>query len=76
MKRLRKNGVKMILDIIMAVVLALMYNKRVLGMSFHEIGGIALCGLFIIHKLLNWQWIKAVTAGMFSRNTPARLKLF
>ena len=76
MKRLRKNGWKIVLDILMAILLVLMYNKRVLGMSFHEIGGLALCGLFIIHQLLNLRWIKAVTTGLFSRRTPARQKLY
>ena len=76
MKGLRKNAWKFLLDIVMAVVLVLMYNKRVLGLEFHEIGGLAVCGLFIIHKLLNWPWIKAVTKGLFSRRTPARQKLY
>jgi hypothetical protein len=76
MKFLRKNGLKFLLDIVMAIVLALMYNKRVLGLSFHEIGGLALCGLFVIHKLLNRQWIKAVTPGLFSRRTPVRQRVY
>lgn len=76
MKGLRKNGWKFVLDILMALLLALMYNKRVLGLAFHEIGGMALCGLFIIHKLLNWKWIKAVLTGLFSRRVPARQKLY
>ena len=76
MKGLRKNGWKFILDILMALLLALMYNKRALGLAFHEIGGMALCGLFIIHKLLNWKWIKAVSTGLFSRRVPARQKLY
>ena len=75
MKLLRKNGWKLALDLVMAVVLILMYNKRVLGMSFHEIGGLAVCGLFVIHKLLNRRWIKAVTVGLFSSHTPVRQKL-
>ena len=35
MKGLRKNGWKLVLDAVMAVVLALLYNKRVLGIAFH-----------------------------------------
>ena len=73
---IRRNGWKFILDIVMAVLLVLMYNKRVLGITFHEIGGLAVCGLFIIHKVLNRKWIKAVTLGLFSRHTPARQKCF
>ncbi len=76
MKRLRKNGWKFLLDIVMMFLLALMYNKRVLGMSFHEIGGLALAGLFIIHKLSNRRWIKAVTSGLISTHTPVRQKVY
>ncbi len=76
MKRLRKNGWKFALDLMMMTLLALMYSKHTFGLSFHEIGGLALCGLFIIHKLLNWPWIKAVSTGLFSRRTPARQKLY
>ena len=76
MKRLRKNGWKFLLDIVMMFLLALMYNKRVLGMSFHEIGGLALAGLFIIHKLSNRRWIKAVTSGLISTRTPVRQKVY
>ena len=46
-----------------------------LYMAFHEIAGIAICGLFIIHKLLNRKWIAAVTRSLFSRQTPVRQKL-
>ena len=74
MKRLRKNGWKMALDLVMAIILVLLYNKRVLGLAFHEIAGMAVCGLFIIHKLLNWKWIQSVTRRLFSRSTPARQK--
>lgn len=76
MKRLRKNGWKFALDFLMMALLALMYSKHAFGMAFHEIGGLALCGLFMIHKLLNWPWIRAVTTGLFSRRTPARQKLY
>ncbi|HNW86849.1 MAG TPA: DUF4405 domain-containing protein [Candidatus Limiplasma sp.] len=76
MKFLRKNGLKLVLDVIMTIILVLLYNKRVLGMAFHEIAGLGICGLFIVHKLLNWKWLKAVTVGLFSRRTPARQKLY
>ena len=58
---------KMLLDLILLVFLALMYQKRSISMEFHETGGLVLCGLFLIHKALNWQWIRAVTAGIFRR---------
>ena len=76
MKWLRKNHWKWILDLVMALGLALLYNKQVFGLAFHEIAGLALGGLFIIHKLLNGRWIKAVAKGLFSRTVPLRQKLF
>lgn len=58
---------KLILDLVLLVLLALMYQKRAISMQFHEWGGIVLCGLFLIHKALNWKWIRGVTAGIFRR---------
>lgn len=55
------------MDLILLVFLALMYQKRAISMGFHETGGLVFCGLFLIHKALNWQWIRAVTAGIFRR---------
>ena len=69
------NRVKLALDIVLLVLLLLMYRKDVLGLSFHEIGGIALCGLFIIHKLLNIKWVLAISGKLFSKNVSRRLKL-
>jgi hypothetical protein len=76
MKRNVKLHWKLLLDLVLALTLVLLYNKRGLGMAFHEIAGLAICGLFVVHKLLNWAWIKAVTKGLFSKHTPARQKLY
>ena len=69
------NRIKLALDVLMLVTLLLMYRKNVLGMTFHEIGGIAVCGLFIIHILLNGQWVMVVTGRLFSSKAAWRLKL-
>ena len=63
----RKIYVKLTLDLVLLVLLALMYRKRAISMQFHEWGGIALFGLFLVHKALNWKWIRNVTAGIFQR---------
>lgn len=57
--------IKLVLDLVLLILLALMYRKRAIGMRFHEWGGLALFGLFLIHKALNWQWIRGVTAAIF-----------
>ena len=65
---------KLALDAVMLVLLVLMYKKQVISLSFHEIGGLALTGLFVIHHLVNGRWIKAVTAKLFSKSTPALVR--
>jgi len=50
------------------VVFVLLFNKRLFtGLSFHEIAGLAVGVAFIIHILLNWKWVKAVTLWIFSK---------
>jgi hypothetical protein len=43
-------------------------------MSFHEIGGLIVCGLFLIHKGLNWKWIKAATKKLFDKTLPFKTR--
>ncbi|KUO58665.1 MAG: hypothetical protein APF84_09345 [Gracilibacter sp. BRH_c7a] len=62
------NYLKMLLDIAMAVVFVFLFNKRLFtGLSFHEIAGLAVSIVFIVHILLNWKWVKAVTLKIFSK---------
>ena len=58
---------KLLLDLVLLVLLALMYQKKVISMHFHETGGLVLMGLFFLHKALNWKWIRGVTTGIFRR---------
>lgn len=65
---------KMLLDLILLVFLALMYRKNAVSMHFHETGGLVLCGLFLLHKALNWQWIRAVSAAIFQRKAKLNIR--
>ena len=65
---------KIALDAVMLVLLVLMYKKQVISLSFHEIGGLALIGLFVIHNLLNARWIGATTRKIFSKATPGMVR--
>ena len=44
-------------------------------MSFHEWGGIIFFCLFILHLILNWKWIRSVTAKLFKKTTGIKLKV-
>lgn len=63
----RKIYGKLLMDLVLLVMLALMYRKNAISMHFHETGGLVLCGLFLVHKALNFQWIRTVTAGILGR---------
>lgn len=65
---------KLVLDAIMLVLLVLMYKKQVISMEFHEIGGLSLIGLFLIHHLVNAKWIGAVTRRLFAKGTPGLVR--
>lgn len=65
---------KILLDLVLLVLLGLMYRKNAISMHFHETGGLVLCGLFLLHKALNWQWIRAVTVGIFQKKAKINLR--
>lgn len=65
---------KLALDLVMLVLLVLMYKKQVISLAFHEIGGLALIGLFIVHHLVNMRWIGAVTRRLFAKETPGLVR--
>ena len=60
---------KLLLDAVMLALLALMFRKQAVSLAFHEIGGLALIGLFILHHLFNGKWIAAMTKRLFSKGT-------
>ena len=66
---------KISLDLIMAILLLMLYQKRTISMSFHEITGLALFGLFLLHVLLNWRWVKGVTGKLFQKTTDFKLRI-
>ncbi|MGB4661525.1 MAG: DUF4405 domain-containing protein [Mobilitalea sp.] len=70
----KKNIVKFSLDAVMVVILALLYNKSSVNITFHEIAGLALFGIFIIHLLFNYKWIIAISRKLFSTKITIRSK--
>lgn len=68
------NLIKIIFDIIISALLVLMFNKNVISLNFHEIGGLILLGCFLIHKLLNWKWIVEVSKKIFSKDLNFKLR--
>ena len=72
---MKKNTFKIIFDVVLALGTVLLYKKNVLGLGFHELAGIAVCVLFVVHHLINRKWIAAVTKNLFSKTTPAKTRI-
>ncbi|MDR1409607.1 MAG: DUF4405 domain-containing protein [Oscillospiraceae bacterium] len=71
---MRKNIIKISLDVVMAGILILLYNSHAISLAFHEIAGLFLFGLFVIHCLLNRKWVTSITAKFFSKSIAPRVR--
>lgn len=72
---MNKNYIKLTLDIILAVIFSLLFNVRVFGgLSFHEIAGLGIGFGFLIHILLNSQWVKKITLRLFDSTLPKKIR--
>ena len=69
-----KNAFKFLLDACMMLALTIFFNKRSLGMSFHEIGGLILLATLAFRVLLNYKWVVGVTRKFFSKAVPITTK--
>ena len=64
------NLFKFFLSLVLTMVMLLLTDPRSFyGLGFHEWAGLFIGIFFILHKLLNWSWIKKVTVLFFSRTT-------
>ena len=69
------NVFKFFLSLILTIVFLLLMDPRSFyGLTFHEWAGLIIGIFFILHKILNWGWIKKVTL-LFFRNTNGRARL-
>ena len=69
------NKIKLTLNITLAITMLLLMDPRSFyGLEFHEWAGLIIGLFFLIHKALNWTWIKKVTACLFKRSR-SRAKL-
>ena len=65
-----KQILKIITDIAMTVILLLLMAYSLVGEVAHELLGIAMLALFILHHVLNGRWSKSVFKGKY---TPFRV---
>ena len=69
------NTFRFFLSLALTIVFLLLMDPRSFyGLSFHEWAGLIIGIFFILHKLLDWGWIKKVTL-LFFRGTTWRARL-
>ena len=71
---MKKNMWKMILDIVMILILVLLYNSHVANLIFHELTGLIVCGLFIVHCFLNRKWLIGISRKFFTASLPFKTR--
>ena len=61
-----KKRIRMIVNISMTVILPLLMAYSLIGETFHEIAGITMFAMFVVHQLLNRQWYAALFKGRYT----------
>lgn len=57
---------KLAIDLIMTVFLLVVIASRLTGTTIHELLGITLFILFVVHNILNWGWYKSLRKGRYN----------
>lgn len=71
---MNKNMIKILLDLLMLAILVIIFNRHAFGQAFHEIIGLFLWGLFVIHLALNWKVFAYITVRFFSPSMEAGVR--
>ena len=62
------NRFKFFLTLSVTITMLLLMDPRsFFGLAVHEWTGLAIGLFFLLHKLLNWGWIKKVTVSFFTK---------
>lgn len=75
MSKLVKKVLKLALDLLLIISFAVMYKKKVISMSFHEIAGLIILGVTAIHLAINFRWVIGITKKVFSKAFPIRTRI-
>lgn len=72
---MKKNYIRIVLDLLMAVTFVLLMNPRVLdGLPFHEIAGTVIGVAILIHIGLNYRWVVNTTKKILDSKLPNKTR--
>lgn len=74
-KQMVKNRIKIIIDVAMSILMICLMNINFTGMQLHEILGIVIFIVFMLHKVLNFKWIKAIGYNLCNKKVKKRDKI-
>lgn len=62
----RNMFIKLVIDVTMTVLLLVAMAYQITGILVHEVVGVVLLLLFIVHNILNRRWYKTIVKGTFN----------
>jgi len=72
---LKKNVVKIILDVSLAITFVLLMNPRVFnGLPFHEVAGIVIGIAVLVHIALNYKWVIHTVRNICDRSLSGKMR--
>lgn len=67
--------IKTVIICVMSLGFALMFDHVLLGQNFHEIAGLIVLALFLIHFFLYWKWVVKTTKNIFNKKMTAKSRI-
>jgi hypothetical protein len=64
-RKLNPNKLNLFLDLTIALAFVVELQERFTGLRNHELLGVALGFVLVVHILLHWQWIVSITRHFF-----------
>ncbi len=69
---MKKLHIKILVDIFMIILFICLMKIKITGMHRHEVLGIVLTLLVIIHLVLNFNWFKNILKKLFNKNMSSK----
>ena len=63
------------LDIVLVLLFTTVFSKNVISLMYHEVVGLVLFALIILHLFLNSAWIKGVCMKLFDKKLPKKTRI-
>lgn len=67
---------KLVVDILLTFILIALIYPRQTGFEFHEIAGLVMGTMILLHAAFNWSWIKSISQNLSNPKLRAKPKLF